>query len=67
MEDQLKAVVPEWQQALCNPNQQALAQPHCLIVSGAALGAIDLIRKLPTFNQVGTAHTLTFAAHRHTI
>lgn len=62
MEEQLKAVVPEWQQALCNHNQQALAQPHCLIVSGAALGAIDLIRKLPNFNKVGNAFTLILAA-----
>ena len=53
LEGQLKAALPDWQQALANLNQQSLAQPQCLIVSGAALGAIDLMRKLPSFNQVG--------------
>ena len=52
VEEQLKAAIPDWQRVLCDSFGRSAGQPSCLLVSAAALGAIAMIKSLPTFNKV---------------
>lgn len=61
LEEQLKAAVPDWQQAFCNSCGQLPGQPTCLLISPAALAAIAMIKSLPAFNKVATCMAARFA------
>lgn len=54
LEERLKALAPggRWQEAFCS-REGPKGSPTLLLVSPSAIGAVGLIKMLPTFNKVG--------------